>query len=707
MNNKIETLKQIEKSHSNTLFHFDLNVDEILIVTIDVQDKTKNWFDDTCIDILYTLFDYMEKNQPKGLIFISGKRSSFIQGLSLSKLENKTREELIFFTNKAQSVINRIKALPIPTVAAIHGSCFGLGLELILACDYRVATHNHITEFAMPQVRSGMLPYAGGCYELTRVLGLRNSLELLLTGNKVSAKWALQHNLVDELVRYPVLNKVAQEYVLSQPEVTGEKKVLNKWNQKIDAIHWVRSRILEKAQESFWHKEFGHYPAIDAIIGILKSSQEKEIKLREQKAFVKLYCGETSKILRSLVYAQRRMRMLYLDIQSEYHIKNIAILGSGFMGAGLAFITATRAQLPVRIKATSPSGVSKALRLSHILLQREVVRGNLPFGRLQQMIYLISGSNRIVDHQPADVVIEAVYEDLELKQDLILANEQLFHDNTIFASNTSSFLIADVAEKAPHPENVIGMHYLTPVNQQKLVEIIPHAGTSSQTIVAAVSLAIQQGQVPFLVKDSPGFFINRLLIPYLLEAFSCLCEGESIESIDLALKQFGFTYGPITMLDEMGLDLLAKILPNLSAKLGSHYSVPDKLHLLLDDNRKGRKNKHGFYLYHSTRGNRVAVDFSVYQVLEVIIENNLEPEQIVRRCLLMMLNEAANCLYEGVITNIEEANVASVLGLKFPQFRGGIYAYMEKVGYDVIIGELELMAKTHGERFTPSPWFYQ
>ena len=318
-----------------------------------------------------------------------------------------------------------------------------------------------------------------------------------------------------------------------------------------------------------------------------------------------------------------------------------------------------------------------------------------------QKIYLISGGERFIGKQRADIVIEAVYEDLQLKQNLIEESENYYDNDTIFASNTLTLSIAEIASKAQRPQNVIGVHYFTPVNQRRMVEIVPHQTTSQATIAKAIKLVIEQGQVPLLVKDSPGFFINRILIPYLLEAYYCVLDGEAVGTIDRALQEFGFGIGPLAMIDEMGLDILIKALPKLERCFGGRFAPPKKVDNLLLNDRKGRKNRRGFYLYHSRTGDRTQVDKSIYQVLEITVENNLEPEQIVRRCILMMLNEAAYCLQENIITNQNEGNVASVLGMFFPEFRGGIYAYLDEIGAQTIVAELMLMVEQHGERFQP------
>lgn len=348
----------------------------------------------------------------------------------------------------------------------------------------------------------------------------------------------------------------------------------------------------------------------------------------------------------------------------------------------------------------------QALHRSHYLLQKEVEKGLLSVGEMRQKMQLITGGERFIGQHKANFVIEAVYEDLALKQRMVKESESYYGENIIFAANTSTLAISDIAANASHPENIIGFHYVSPVSQRKIVEIIPHQQTSEQTIATAIHFAIQQGKIPLLVADKPGFFINRILTPYLLEAINCIIDGESVEFVDRALQEFGFTIGPLAMIDELGLDILVQSLPTLQAKLGDRFALPNKVNLLIADERKGVKNKRGFYLY-DRDDNRTGVDGSVYYALEVVSANDLEAEQIVRRCILMMINEAAYCLQEQVISNMEEGNVASVLGAFFPSFRGGIYAYINKIGASNIVAELNRHTSLYGKRFKPCAYLLE
>ncbi|WP_084258064.1 3-hydroxyacyl-CoA dehydrogenase NAD-binding domain-containing protein [Pasteurella testudinis] len=703
------------EQHSE-LFKLSFYQRDIAVITLNVTAKKQNWLNQDAIYYLDALLTQLAGWPLQGLIFISGKENSFVQGFSLSGLEQKSPDELYDFAQQSQNLLAKIRQLKFPTVCAVQGSCFGLGLELALACDYRLAANDAATRFSMPQVKSGLLPFAGGCHLLTQKIGLKQGLLMLLSGDKISAGSALAKELVDETLPRALLFQVACRYIrgetgsIAQKVKKGYQNMLANLLVRGENIGWLRRYLIEQVEQQIWLKAFDNYPAIKAILNLFKQQQES-LPSAVRECFVTLFGDQTSVVLRQMEHTNREMRHQYYDLQSSDKIKKVAVLGSGFMGAGIAYITAARAGLPVRIKDINPDGVQKALRLSYLLLQKAVDQGHLPYGKLLQKIYLISGGERFIGKQTADIVIEAVYEDLQLKQNLIEESENYYDENTIFASNTLTLSIAEIASKAQRPQNVIGVHYFTPVSQRRMVEIVPHfspnQATSQQTIAKAISLVIEQGQVPLLVKDSPGFFINRVLIPYLLEAYYCLLDGEAVGTIDRALQEFGFKNGPLAMIDEMGLDILVKALPKLERAFGTRFAPPPKVDYLLRNERKGRKNRRGFYLYHSRSGDRTQVDKSIYQVLETVVENNLEPEQIVRRCILMMLNEAAYCAQEQVITNLNEGNVASVLGMFFPEFRGGIYAYIEQTGAATIVAELERMVEQYGERFRPCEWLLQ
>ena len=704
-------MEQLQTDNSQSPFSLAVQ-ENVAIVTINTSDSHFNLLHEDFIGHLRAVLGAVIYQKLQGLIFISAKQNNFIRGFNLAELEGKSTEQLEKFAEEAQLVMSEIERLKVPTVAAIHGDCYGVGLELALACRIRITTDDSHTLFAMPQVRSGLLPFCGGTQRLPRLIGLKDAAPLLLTGDKINVKKALELGLVDQLTSKTGLKSTALSYILEKKGVKEtQSKTAQLWKKAknfLEVTEFTRNQALEKVQGSISLRAFDNYPAGETLMNVLKQTDPKLGLAAERAGLCSLFFTAQSRVLRHLEQTARAMKLQYkargYGEECLHDIENVAILGSGFLGAGIAYVTAYHAHLPVRIKDIHLNEIQKALQRTATLLQREVEQGNLSSGRMRQTMQLISGGERFIGKPNADFVIEAVYEDVALKRQMIREAFDYFGENIVYATNTSTLSIAEIARDAPRPENVIGFHYFSPVAERKMLEIIPHAASSEHTIATAIHFAIQQGKIPLLVADKPGFFVNRILTPYLLEAIQCVIDGEAIEFVDRSLQEFGFKIGPLALIDDMGLDVLVASLPNLIERLGERFTPSPRIQYLIENERKGAKNNRGFYLYNLHTGERKEEDGSIYHTLEIVTANELESEQIVRRCILMMINEACYCLQEGVIQSTDEGNVASVLGAFFPDFRGGIYAYIEKVGAQNIVAELNEHVRLYGERFTPCEW---
>lgn len=691
-------------------FQVEIDKNQIAIVRINVQDKTKNWLPEHFVEDLRDVIGSIIYQQAQGVIFVSGKKKGFIQGYDPSHLRGKTDEQLKVLSNNAQLVMREINTLKMPVVAVIDGACFGMGLELALACDYRIASEESYTKFAMPQIRSGILPFAGGTQRLPRLVGLQNAVTILLSGQKIGAEKALKIGLVDKLIPASNLFETAYHLLLNRKvQKIDHKNPLDKakkWRKQIEGNLFIRRKYLDHVENRVWDKAFGNYPAVVKMLELLKEPHFKAGLALEQSALVELFHTEQAQVLMNLKQAERSMKEQYEYLAQIKDIQQVTVLGSGYMGAGIAYLTANNAKIPVRIKDIHPSEIQKALQMCYGLMQKAMSKKQLSHGEMIQRMNLITGGERLVAAKSTDFIVEAVYEKLELKQQMVRESEAYYNENAIFATNTSTFSIKEIASVAKRPENVIGFHYFSPVTKRQMVEIIPHETTSQKAIATAIHFAIQQGKIPMLVADKEGFFINRILTPFLLEAIECLSEGEGIEFIDRSLQEFGFKIGPLAMIDDIGLDIIVKSNPAMIEQLGKRFALPSSIPSLMGDDRKGRKNKRGFYLYDS-KGQRTQEDKSIYHTMETIMRNELEAQEIARRCVLRMINEACWCLQDNVIRSTDEGNVASVLGFDFPDFRGGIYAYIEKVGAKEIVHQLRKHAQRYGERFTPCDWLVE
>ncbi|WP_394239930.1 fatty acid oxidation complex subunit alpha FadJ [Vibrio astriarenae] len=682
---------------------FTLNIDEqkLAWLTIDVPGEKMNTLQAAFADEMTEVFSQLnEHSDLKGLVIESGKPDNFIAGADVRMLAAcNSAEEAQALAAKGQEMFQQLSALPFPVVAMIHGPCLGGGLELALACDYRVCSDADITRLGLPEVQLGLLPGSGGTQRLPRLIGLLPSLDLILTGKQLRAKKAKKLGVVDASVPVSILKDVAISML--DKGKRKKEKVSNK-EKLMSGTGLGRKMIFEQAAKKTRAKTRGNYPAADAILDVIKHGLENGMAKGlefEAKRFGELVMTSESAALRSIFFATTEMKRESGSSAEPAQVNQIGVLGGGLMGAGIAHVSVAKAKVPVRIKDVSNDGVLNAMRYNYDLFAKQRKRRILSKAQLQEKMLQISGGTDFTRYQHADMVIEAVFEDLELKQKMVADIEENAKDSTIFATNTSSLPIGQIAEKAQRPENIVGLHYFSPVEKMPLVEVIPHDSTSEATIATAVKFAKKQGKTPIVVKDKAGFFVNRILAPYMNEAANILMTGEPIEHLDDALLNFGFPVGPITLLDEVGVDIGAKIMPIMVKELGPRFQGPDVFDTLLDDDRKGRKTGKGFYTYKG--GKKKGVDESVYKLLSLTPEKKLSEKEVSLRCVLPMLNEAVRCLDEGIIRSARDGDIGAIFGIGFPPFLGGPFRYMDQIGLVQLVEMMNEYAEKFGDRFAP------
>jgi 3-hydroxyacyl-CoA dehydrogenase/enoyl-CoA hydratase/3-hydroxybutyryl-CoA epimerase len=681
-------------------FQLTIDDDKIAWLSLDVTDESMNVLRaDLIEDIEFLLTDFEANVEGiQGVVIHSGKPDSFIAGADVKMLDAcKTAAEAEALAKRGQDVFDRISALNFPVVSAIHGVCLGGGLELALACDYRVCSDDDKTRLGLPEVQLGLLPGSGGTQRLPRLIGLLPSLDIILTGKQIRAKKAQKLGLVDANVPQSILLDVAKTYAQKSKRKlkTGSKEKL------ISRNGLGRKIIFDQASKKTRQKTRGNYPAADAILEVIKFGLEKGMKKGlafEAKAFSTLVMSPESKALRSIFFATTEMKKDNGTDATPLKIAKIGVLGGGLMGAGISHVSVAKAKVPVRIKDVANDGVLNALNYNFKLFSKQRKRRILSNAQVQAKMLQLSGGTDFTSFSNADMVIEAVFEDLELKQNMVADIESNAKSTTIFATNTSSLPIHKIAEKAERPEQVVGLHYFSPAEKMPLVEVIPHESTSDETIATVVDFSRKQGKTPIVVKDKAGFYVNRILAPYMNEAAHVLMGGEPIESLDNALLDFGFPVGPITLLDEVGVDIGAKITPILVNELGDRFQGPDVFDKLLNDNRKGRKSGKGFYTY---KGKKKEVDKSVYKLLGLAPEAKLAEKDIALRCVLPMLNEAVRCLDEGIIRSARDGDIGAIFGIGFSPFLGGPFRYMDQFGIKNLVEKMNEFALKHGDRFAP------
>lgn len=689
-------------------FTLEIRKDGIGLLTMDVPGETMNTLKAAFVDEVRAVLTRIRENKDLiGLVIRSGKKDSFIAGADIGMLAAcQSAADAEKLARDGQTLFAEIEALPIPVIAAIHGPCLGGGLELALACHGRVATDHGKTVLGLPEVQLGLLPGSGGTQRLPRLIGVAKALDLILTGKQVRGKQAKKLGLIDDLVPPSILLEAAIKLVKQgkprhelKRDLQGKLLETNKLGRKV---------LFDQARKGVMSKTRGNYPAPERILEVIRIGVEEGMQAglaAEARHFGELVMTPESAALRSIFFATTEMKkeVSYQGAEPR-KVGHVGVLGGGLMGGGIAYVTATKAGRPVRIKDVSQSGIGNALRYSYDLLAKKLKRRHILRSELEKQMSMLSGTLDYSGFHRVDLVIEAVFEDLGLKQKMVADVEREAQGHAIFASNTSSLPIGQIAAQAARPELVVGLHYFGPVDKMPLAEIIPHAGTSPETVATTLAFARAQGKTPIVVKDEAGFYVNRILAPYMNEAARILLEGEPIEVLDSALLDAGFPVGPITLLDEVGIDVGAKISPILEKELGGErFQAPAAFDKLLQADRKGRKNGKGFYLYgKAAKKGKKQVDESVYDLLGLKPVAKLPKAEIAERCMLMMLNEAAIALDAGVIASPRDGDIGAIFGIGFPPFLGGPFRYMDRVGIDHLVGRLEHYQKRYGDRFAPS-----
>ncbi|EKY4195082.1 fatty acid oxidation complex subunit alpha FadJ [Vibrio harveyi] len=682
---------------------FSLKIDEqnIAWLAIDVPNEKMNTLQAAFADEMKEIFAQLKDTSGvKGMIIHSLKPDNFVAGADVRMLEAcTTASEAEALAKQGQELFQQLSDLPYPVVAAIHGPCLGGGLELALACDYRVCTDSDKTRLGLPEVQLGLLPGSGGTQRLPRLIGLLPSLDLILTGKQLRAKKAKKLGVVDACVPETILLDVAEQ-LIEKGKNKGKKKQSTK-EKLMSGSGLGRKFVFEQAAKKTNEKTRGNYPATVAILEVIQHGLEKGFaqgQELEAKRFGELVMSSESKALRSIFFATTEMKKENGAEAEPAAVNRVGVLGGGLMGAGISHVSVAKAKVPVRIKDVSNDGVLNALNYNYKLFEKQRKRRIISKAGLQSKMLQLSGGVDFTSFNHIDVVIEAVFEDLDLKQTMVADIEANAKPETIFATNTSSLPIHKIAEKAERPENIVGLHYFSPVEKMPLVEVIPHETTSEETISTVVALAKKQGKTPIVVKDKAGFYVNRILAPYMNEAAHILLANEPIEQLDGALLDFGFPVGPITLLDEVGVDIGAKIMPILVNELGERFKGPDVFDTLLNDGRKGRKSGKGFYSY---KGKKKEVDKSVYKLLNLTPESKLSDNDIALRCVLPMLNEAVRCLDDGIIRSPRDGDIGAIFGIGFPPFLGGPFRYMDQFGLKELVEKMNEFASKYGDRYAP------
>jgi len=655
--------------------------DNVVTIWMDVPGKSVNTCSLQFFAELAEALDTIERKRPAGVIFASAKPRSFNAGVDLFEISTMTREQVTEFVALGQRLFDRLAGVVVPTVAAINGDCLGGGFELALACRYRVAVSDPSVSIGLPEIKLGLIPGWGGTTRLPRTIGLRRALPILLAGKTMPPRKAQRARLVDETVRPEALLAAAKRVVLSGRDRQGPS-----WIDGAAARFGpTRHGILAAARRKTMDLTHGNYPAPLKLLDVVDAGYARGFGAgleAERRAVVALSDTEAARNLMRLFFLRQGARKRAAEPlhAKPREVTHAAVIGGGTMGAGIAHAL-IRAGLPVRLVEVNPAAVSTALRRIQRMLDADVAAGRLERLGARQALNRVSPTTDWTGLALADFVVEAVVETMDAKRDVFSRLDRLTRPTAVLATNTSSLSVADLARATLHAERVVGLHFFNPVPKMPLVEVVRAAQSDDTSLATAVALAGRMGKTPVLVGDSPGFLVNRILLPYLAEALVMAGEGMPIRAMDDAARRWGMPMGPFELLDEIGLDVAWHVLKSLGGARPS-ATLAAAMERATHERWLGKKSGRGFYAYDPRqRSAALRVNAELFTVLSGGAETGApDAESIQRRLVLPMINESARVLEEGVVDSSDTIDLATVLGLGLAPFRGGIVQFAKSIG---------------------------
>jgi 3-hydroxyacyl-CoA dehydrogenase/enoyl-CoA hydratase/3-hydroxybutyryl-CoA epimerase len=705
----------------------EVRPDGVAVITYDVPGEAVNTLKASFAGEFERVFDEIARRADvKAAILVSGKQDTFIAGADIDMLRGvTTASQAEAMCRTGHRAVERLVDCPKPVVAAVHGAALGGGLEVALACHARVLSDDRKTALGLPEVQLGLLPGMNGLQRLAWLIGLKDAIEYGLTGKSMRAAKARQLGVADDVVPLPILRETAAALALKLAGEGQGRAPRKKGRAGADALAHLalernpfgRALLFKKARQELRKKTGGHYPAPERILDVLRAYADKGFEASreiEARAFGELVVSSTAHRLMEIFFATTAMKKdtgVDDPAVKPREVRKVAMLGAGLMGAGIAYVTLDAAGIPVRMKDRDDAALGRGLKYVAEILDERVKKKQLTRLERDQKMALLTTTTDTSGMKGADLAIEAVFEDLAVKHAVLREIEAEGKEGVIFASNTSSIPITKIAAAARRPEDVVGMHYFSPVHKMPLLEVIRTEKTAPEVVATAVAVGKKQGKTVIVVNDGVGFYTSRILAPYMNEASWLLSEGAAIETIDRALTAWGWPVGPLALLDEVGIDVAAHVGPILLEAFGDRIQPPPTMAKLAADGRKGRKNERGMYLYGEAakkRGKGKHADPSVYAVLGLpAADPRARPpvpvEEIQMRCSLQLVNEALHCLGEGILRSPRDGDIGAIFGLGFPPFRGGPFRYVDALGAAEVLRRIEEYGKRFGQRWTPAP----
>lgn len=672
------------------------------ILTFDRTDSTANIFDERTFDELNEHLNFLESEKGlKGLIIRSAKPKIFIAGADLKGFtQDISAERIAVLVERGQKTFDRIAGLPYPTVATIHGVALGGGFEVALACDYRVASSDSVTKVGLPETNLGILPAWGGSTRLPKLIGLPNALEAILTGRQYAAQQALELGMVDSVVLLEQLPGVANRMI---QESDGKKRP-----HKLHIANRppVSQLIKSQVEKKTLARTRGHYPAplkaLEVVCASTSVSHEQSLA-NEKNCLIELARTETAQNLIGVFFLQERAKKLRPPADllpaaaPAKAIRKGLVIGAGLMGAGIAQWLSSRG-IRVLLKDVGPAPLGKGMQAIAKIYRDAVKRHRFSETEARNAYDRILPFFEEIPLREVDVVIEAAMEKLELKQEIFADLEPRVSSGTVLATNTSALSIDAIAGPLEHPERVVGIHFFNPVHRMQLVELVRGKKTDAATLNIAIRFVREIGKLPVLVKDSPGFLVNRILLPYMVEAVHLFSEGHRVETVDRVMLDFGMPMGPLRLADEVGLDVSEHVAKDLEQRVKHLAPLKDTLGKMMQKGWLGRKSGKGFYEYGTGGDEKTNPQLGGFQPAEPTTVNEGDLRD---RLVFLMVNEAARTLEEGVVDAPEDVDFGMIMGTGWAPFRGGPLRFADHLGLPTVLSRLNNLRERVGDYFQP------
>lgn len=700
----------------SSAFHVNIDSQGIARLIFDLPGEKVNTFSVAVLNELEQAIDTLQNNKNvKLLVVMSGKEDNFIAGADLHKFEPafRNRSELENIIRTGHRVFDKLEALPFPSVAVIRGACLGGGMELALACTFRVVSDHPKTLLGLPEVTLGIIPGWGGTQRMIRLTGLVKGLPMVLTGKGVNAEKAYKMKLADGIVPWEFQEQKVGEFLKQVISPEGRKHLLKRrtrsglMNFLLEGNPLGRALIFRKARQDILSKTKGHYPAPLIAVDLIQKTCTMPLRQGLEQEITTIL-GFNSKDFES---ATNLINLFFISETLKKDtgvpagvvpgkVQSAGVLGAGTMGAGIAWLLSYKGYA-VRIKDINWEAIGKGYGAAYAIYSKFVKDKRMKKTDASMKFQRISGTTDYTGFNNTDIVFEAAVENLELKNKILSELEGNIRQDTIIATNTSSLTIKEMSKALKHPERFVGMHFFNPPNKMPLVEVVAGEKTSPEAIATAIDLCKKLGKTPIVVGDCPGFLVNRVFVLGANEVMFMLEEGASMESLEKMMLNFGMPMSPFILSDEVGNDVGYKVSKVFEHAYGERMKAPKINELMYENKLYGKKSGKGFYIY---QGEKRKVNPKVQELLATIHakKTRLSESDMIDRVILTMINEASRCLQEKVVKKPEYLDMALIMGIGFPPFRGGLLRYADKVGIPNIVERLKKFEQLYGPRFAPS-----